>query len=88
MFEKTPVRSTPQKVLTHRHKHGKVHDGIGRKMMELGTEEVQEAPEEGVRGKREAPVYVGGEQREGGSSARRWRCKQGVKVSSWKGRRN
>ena len=29
--------------------------------MELGTEEVQEAPEEGVRRKREAPVDVGGE---------------------------
>ena len=30
--------------------------------MELGTEEVQEAPEEGVWRKREAPVDVGGEQ--------------------------
>ena len=27
------------------------------------------------------------EQREGGLSARRRRCKQGVKVSTWKGRR-
>ena len=31
-------------------------------MVELGTEEVQETPEEGVRTKREAPVDVGGEQ--------------------------
>ena len=48
MFEKTIVRSTTQKVFTHRHERGKVRDGIGRKMVELGTEEVQEAPEEGV----------------------------------------
>ena len=45
MLEKTPVRPTPQKVLTHRHECSKVRDGIGRKVMELGTEEVQEAPE-------------------------------------------
>ena len=51
MFEKAPVRSTPQKVFTHRHERGKVRDGIGRKMVELGTEEVQETPEEGVRRK-------------------------------------
>ena len=51
VLEKTPVRSTPQKVLAHRHECSKVRDGIGRKMMELGTEEFQEAPEEGVRRK-------------------------------------
>ena len=62
MFEKAPVRSTPQKVFTHRHERGKVRDGIGRKMVELGTEEVQEAPEEGVRRKRKSPVNMGGEQ--------------------------
>ena len=62
MFVKTPVRSTPQKVFTNRHERGKIRDGIGRKMVELGTEEVQETPEEGVRRKREAPVDVGGEQ--------------------------
>ena len=45
MFEKTPVRSTPQKVFTHRHERDKVRDGIGIKMVELGTEEVQEALE-------------------------------------------
>ena len=62
MFEKTLVRSTPQKVLTHRHERDKIRDGIGRKMMELGTEEIQDAPEEGARRKREAPIDVGGEQ--------------------------
>ena len=62
MFEKIPVRSTPQKVYTHRHKRGEVRDGTGRKMVELGTEEVQEAPEEGVRRERKTPVDVGGEQ--------------------------
>ena len=59
MFEKAPMRSTPQKVFTHRNERGQVRDGIGRKMVELGTEEVQEAPEEGVRRKREAPVDMG-----------------------------
>ena len=62
MFEKAPVRSTPQEVFTHQHECGKVHDGIGRKMVELGTEEVQETPEEGVRRKRVAPFDMGGEQ--------------------------
>ena len=34
------------------------------------------------------PAWIGeAEQREGGSPARRWRCKQGVKVSTWKERR-
>ena len=34
------------------------------------------------------PAWIGeAEQREGGSPARRRRCKQGVKVSTWKGRR-
>ena len=35
------------------------------------------------------PAWIGeAEQREAGSPARRWRrCKQGVKVSTWKGRR-
>ena len=33
------------------------------------------------------PAWIGeAEQREGGSPARRWRWKQGVKVSTWKGR--
>ena len=33
------------------------------------------------------PAWIGeAEQREGGSPARRRRCKQGVKVSTWKGR--
>ena len=33
------------------------------------------------------PAWIGeAEQREGGSLARRRRCKQGVKVSTWKGR--
>ena len=45
MFEKSQVRSTPQKVFTHQHECGQVRDGIGRKMVELGTEEVQEALE-------------------------------------------
>lgn len=62
MFEKTLVRSTPQKVFTHRHECGKVRDGIGRKMVELVTQEVQEAPEEGMRRERKNPVDMGGEQ--------------------------
>ena len=34
------------------------------------------------------PAWIGeAEQREGGSPARRRCCKQGVKVSTWKGRR-
>ena len=45
MFEETPVRLTSQKVFTHRHERGQVRDGIGIKMVELGTEEVQEALE-------------------------------------------
>ena len=49
MFEKNPVRSTPQKVFTHRHERGQIRDGVGRKMVELSTEEIQESPKEGVR---------------------------------------
>ena len=61
MFEKTPVRSTPQEVFTHRNECGHIRDSVGRKMVELSTEEIQESPEEGVRRKRETSVDVGGE---------------------------
>ena len=62
MFEKTPVRSTPQKVFAHQHERGQIRDGVGRKMVELSTEEIQESLEEGVRRERKTPVDVGGEQ--------------------------
>ena len=51
MLEKTRVRSTPKKVFTHRHEGSKVRDGIGRKVMELCTKEIQESLEEGERRK-------------------------------------
>ena len=38
VFEEAPVRSTPQKILTHRDERSKVCDGIGSKVMEFGTE--------------------------------------------------
>ena len=40
VFEEAPVRSAPQKILTHRDEHSKVRDGIGSKVMELGTKKV------------------------------------------------
>lgn len=60
MFDKTLVRSTPQEVFKHRHKRGQIRDGVGRKMVELSTEEIQESPEEGVRRKRKTSVDMGG----------------------------
>ena len=41
VLEKTPVWWTTKKILTHRHERGKVCDGVGRKVVELGYDEVQ-----------------------------------------------
>ena len=40
VLEKTPVRSTPQEILAHGYERGKIRDGVGSKMMELGPEEI------------------------------------------------
>ena len=62
VLEKTPMRSKTQKILAHRHERDKVCDGVGRKVMELGSKEVQETSEKRVRRKRETMVDMGGEQ--------------------------
>ncbi len=51
VLEKTPVWSTPQEILAHGHERGKICDGVGRKMMELDPEEIQEAPKKRVQRK-------------------------------------
>ena len=61
MLEKAPVRSTAQKILAHGHERSKVCDGGGRKVMELGSKEVQETAVKGVQRERETPVDMGGE---------------------------
>ena len=61
VLEKTPVRSTPQEILAHGYERGKIRDGVGSKMMELGPKEIQETPKEGVWRKQEATVDMGGE---------------------------
>ena len=62
VLEKTPVRSTPQKILAHGHECGKVCDGVGSEMMELSPEEIQETSKEGVWRKRETAVDMSGKQ--------------------------
>ena len=59
VIEKTPVRSATQEVLTHGHERSKVCNGVGREVMELGSEKVQETPEKMVRGKGETAVDMG-----------------------------
>ena len=73
VLEKTPVRSTPQEILAHGHERGKIFDGVGRKMMELGPEEIQETPEKRMRRKRETTVDMGGEQNALAQSGLRFR---------------
>jgi hypothetical protein len=48
MFEKTPVRSTAQEILTQGNKCSKIGDGVGGKVMKLGSKEIQESPEKGM----------------------------------------
>ena len=62
VFEETPVRSTAKEFFTHRHKRREIDDGVGRKMVKLGSKEVHKTPEKGVRRKRKTTVDVGGEQ--------------------------
>ena len=62
VLEKTPVRSAPQEILTHGDECSKICAGIGSKMVELGTKEIQETSKEGVWWKREAADDMSGEQ--------------------------
>jgi len=54
VLEKTPVQSTTQEVFIDGHKRGEARNGVGREMMELSSEKVQETAEKGCAG-REKP---------------------------------
>ena len=49
VLEEAPVWSTAQEILAHRHEGNKVHDGVGGKVVELCSKEVQESSEERMR---------------------------------------
>ena len=46
VLEEAPVWSTTQEILAHGHEGSKVHDGVGGKVVELCSEEIQESSEE------------------------------------------
>ena len=62
MFEEAPVRSRTQEILAHRHESGKIHDGVGGKVMKLCSKEVQESSEKRMRRQRKPAVDVSGEE--------------------------
>ena len=62
MFEETPMRSTTQEILTHRHKCSQIYDDVGGKVMKLSSEKVQETPEKWMRGQRKTAVNMGREE--------------------------
>ena len=51
-----------QEVFTQGNKSSKIHYRIGSKVMELRSEEVQEAPEKRIRRQRESTIDMGGEE--------------------------
>ena len=53
---------TTQETLAHHHIRRKICNGIGRKVVELRPEKVQETSEEWVRGQRETSLHMGGEE--------------------------
>ena len=62
VLQETPVRSTTQEVITHRHERSKIRDGIGREVVKLSTEKVQKTLEERMRRKGETTVDMGGKE--------------------------
>ena len=54
VFEETPMRSTAQEIFTHGNERNEVRDGVGGKVMKLGSKEVLKTPEERMEG-REKP---------------------------------
>ena len=62
MLEEAPVWSRTQEILAHRHESGKIHDGVGGKVMKLCSKEVQESSEERMRRQRKPAVDVSGEE--------------------------
>src|SRR4051812_11693968 len=51
-----------QEVFTQGNESSKIHNRIGSKVMELCSEEVQEAPEKRMRRQRESAIDMGGEE--------------------------
>ena len=49
MLEQSPVRSATEEVLAHGDESGEKGDGVGREIVQLGTEEDQKSSEERVR---------------------------------------
>ena len=49
VLEESPMGATTQEVFTQGNESSKIHNRIGSKVMELRSEEVQEAPEKRMR---------------------------------------
>ena len=62
VLEETPVRLASQEVFAHGNECNKVQDCVGRKVVDLGTEEVQESSKKWVRGKRKTSLDMGSEE--------------------------
>ena len=59
MFEVSSVWSTAQEVFAQRNECSKVCDGVGREMVKLGIEKVQETSEQRMQRQGETTVDVG-----------------------------
>ena len=60
VLEKSPMGAATQESLTHGNESGKVYNGVGSKVVELRSEEVQEAPKKRMGRQRKPSVDVGG----------------------------
>jgi len=55
------VRSTAQETLTHGHERGKIGNGVWGKVVELRSEEIQEATKENTRRQGKPAINMGGQ---------------------------
>ena len=62
VLEEALVWSTTQEILAHGHEGSEVHDGVGGKVVELCSKEVQEASEKRMGRQRKSTVNMGGEE--------------------------
>src|SRR3954469_12562052 len=62
MLKESPMGTTAQETLTQGNEGSQIHDGVGGKMVELRSEEVQETPEKGMRRQRKPAIDMGGKE--------------------------
>ena len=60
VLEESPMGAATQEVFTQGNESSKIHNRIGSEVMELRSEEVQEAPEKRMRRQRESTIDMSG----------------------------